>query len=108
MTDHTPTTRTSCTMCGLADCPGPHLCLGAVKLARLRASLIEHAADLAAQSADEEGLRDLLRYADETQMAEIVDYFCLSHSASTSDILDVWDDAGPVQRVVVLTILGVH
>lgn len=107
MTDR-PTTPTSCSMCGLADCPGPHLCLGAVKLARLRAALTEHAADLAAQAADEEGLPDLLRCADETQMAEIVEYLCMSHDASTSDILDAWDDAGPVQRVVVLTILGVH
>ena len=86
---HTPPV---CPLCGIPECHGPHLCLGTIKLARMRAALAEHAADLAAQAADEEGVPELLMLAD----------------ADLCDMLDFWDDAGPVQRVVILTILGAH
>ena len=99
-------TPNRCGVCGLAACAGPHLCLGMIKLARLRNALAEHAADLAAQSEDEENLRELLMDADIEQETDLLRYLGLNHRADLCDILDAWDDAGPVKRTTILTILG--
>ena len=104
-THHTPPV---CPLCGIPECHGPHLCLGTIKLARMRAALAEHAADLAAQAADEEGVPELLMLADADQHGEVLEYMGLPADADLCDMLDFWDDAGPVQRVVILTILGAH
>ena len=51
-------------------------------------------------------LRELLLGADIHQEADLLRYLGLGHRADLCDILDAWDDAGPVKRTTILTILG--
>ena len=44
--------------------------------------------------------------ADIEQETDLLRYLGLNHRADLCDILDAWDDAGPVKRTTILTILG--